>query len=504
MRRMISGIAIMGLAAGCASVAHADGGKPKTTTQTHNVVVTNDGDDEQSRTVEVRVEDGNVVKFIVNGKEVDPSEVDWSDGFVRFHEGQADMEDFFVLSPNDEDFEFAFGDPNINMQFGGDAPLAPNKAVLGVQVEDSQQGGIKIVDLTQNGAALEAGFEVGDIIIKIDDENTSDTSALLHTLQSKKPGEKIKVLVTRNGDTVILAAKLKGAMDERNTWRMRTQEGEHAAPQWRSKNGNSWSTFVPKDQIKKHRAILKRHLRDADDLKHRVLIELEGSDLDDLSGLKSLYKLKGIEGIDELHMLEGLKGELLELKMLGDEGNAFAFGGADSSCDCDCNACQECTAGSKARSWAPKADAFKRRMHVELKGRADSIKKLHMLNKKQMIEIEKQIEHARRSLDNIDIDIDMPEIEVIIEQLDDLDGNVVFVPDAPKMRKHFRARQMKLHPDTDVVVETAPDHKIVKRLHRDDSAAGKLERESRLARFEDRLERLEKMIKQLLHEEHED
>ncbi|MFG0256363.1 MAG: PDZ domain-containing protein [Phycisphaerales bacterium JB043] len=516
MKRTMTAVALMALGAGCASTAHAEGKKSKEIE--HQVIVTSDDEGSKSKTVEVRIEDGNVVKFLVNGKEVDPDEVDWTDGYVTFG-GEGGENTFFIASP-DEDFEFefdnefafAFGDEDNNVFF---APHATSqRAVLGVRVEDSEDGGIRIVELTDGGAAKESGIKAGDVIVKLDGEDAGDVSTLLRRLGTKEPGDTMKVLVTRDGDNKSFKVKLKG--DPQAPGSHAFVIDPHEGAQWHNDKGFAWRV-APRIEVDEHkRILLERHhgkLRERLGEHHERLKGLHDKHLIELKGLheKQLLHLEELEGLHELKELEGLKvletlkGELHELKALeGEAGQAFAFAfGGEGSCECDCECCGEgCKSGGghAVTRWAPRADEIKRRMHVELRERAEKLRDHKAFSDKQRVEIEKHMEKARRALENIEIDIDMPEIEVIIEALEDEDGNVVFVPDAPKMRQHWVTRHKgDANVEKDVVVEVAPKGHVKKRVAKD-SASDKLERESRLARFEERLERLEKLIKRLMHE----
>ncbi|MHC4975342.1 MAG: PDZ domain-containing protein [Planctomycetota bacterium] len=549
MKRMMTGVALMALAAGCASTAHADGKKAKSVE--HQVVVTSDSEKGESKKIEIRIEDGNVVKFLVNGKEVDPDEVDWTDGFVSFGDGDG-ANAFFIASP-DEDFDFEF-DNEASFTFSGegnraffhtDAPDAPRRAVLGVRVEDSEDGGIRIVGLTDGGAAKASGLEVGDVIVKLDGDKADGVPVLLKKLEGKDPGDTMKVVVLRGDDDKTFKVKLRGnpEVSERAEVFAVPRGEDNAHFEWKSDEDSFEYRVAPRAKMDEHRRIiLDRHhgklreklgehnerlqglheehiirlkgLHEGQMLKLERLDELEGHilKLEELDALKELKHLEHLEGLEGLKVLEELKGELHQLKMFDDEDGrafAFAFGGEAGSCDCDCQSCEDCEGGAGeahgTMRWAPRADEIKKRMHVELRERAGKMRKHKAFDKAQRVEMEKQLEHARKALENIEIDIDMPEIEVIIESLGGEDGNVVFVPDAPKMRNHWVTRHKSDDGDDEhVVVEVAPEGGKIRKRAEKEGAADKLERESRLARFEERLERLEKLIKKLMHERDED
>ena len=76
-----------------------------------------------------------------------------------------------------------------------------NKALLGVTGEDVENGGIKILTLTENGGAEQAGLRVNDVIKTVDKKEIADMEGLIETLASYKAAEKVKVTFVRDGKT---------------------------------------------------------------------------------------------------------------------------------------------------------------------------------------------------------------------------------------------------------------------------------------------------------------
>lgn len=77
----------------------------------------------------------------------------------------------------------------------------PNKAQLGVHIEDSENG-VKVIEVVCCSPADEAGIIVGDVITKIGKSSIDNTDALINAVQEKQPGDKLKVFLSRNGDVV--------------------------------------------------------------------------------------------------------------------------------------------------------------------------------------------------------------------------------------------------------------------------------------------------------------
>ncbi len=61
------------------------------------------------------------------------------------------------------------------------------------------QKGVLIYEMDENGAAIEAGLEKGDIIRQIDNQKVTNNASLIGYLNSKHPGNTVKVVVDRDG-----------------------------------------------------------------------------------------------------------------------------------------------------------------------------------------------------------------------------------------------------------------------------------------------------------------
>lgn len=73
-------------------------------------------------------------------------------------------------------------------------------AQLKEQAELSVTEGVYIADIVENGSAKEAGVEIGDVIVEIDDSPIKNTAQLMEKVGSKRPGDKIRMVVDRQGD----------------------------------------------------------------------------------------------------------------------------------------------------------------------------------------------------------------------------------------------------------------------------------------------------------------
>lgn len=78
------------------------------------------------------------------------------------------------------------------------------EALIGISFAqaDNDIEGVKIASLEEDGGAKKAGLETGDIIKRINDVKITKFSDLKGQLSAKRPGDKIVVLVDRNGEDI--------------------------------------------------------------------------------------------------------------------------------------------------------------------------------------------------------------------------------------------------------------------------------------------------------------
>jgi putative serine protease PepD len=74
-------------------------------------------------------------------------------------------------------------------------------AFLGVRIADAENGGGAVVGQVDNGQpADDAGIEQGDVITKVDDTEITSGSDLTSAIRSHRPGDKVTITYTRDGD----------------------------------------------------------------------------------------------------------------------------------------------------------------------------------------------------------------------------------------------------------------------------------------------------------------
>jgi S1-C subfamily serine protease len=86
---------------------------------------------------------------------------------------------------------------------------AVQRAVLGISIRDlnsvlakvniDRANGVYVDALIDNGSAKEAGIRAKDVIISIDNAETITASKLQEIISRKRPGDKVKIMVIRNG-----------------------------------------------------------------------------------------------------------------------------------------------------------------------------------------------------------------------------------------------------------------------------------------------------------------
>ncbi len=91
----------------------------------------------------------------------------------------------------------------------------PEKAFLGVAAEGSASGA-KLIKVSDNSPAENAGLKPGDVITKINDKEVFDHEQLVKAISEFKPNDKITVHYTRNGKKNKAAISLAGRRISKN------------------------------------------------------------------------------------------------------------------------------------------------------------------------------------------------------------------------------------------------------------------------------------------------
>jgi serine protease Do len=81
------------------------------------------------------------------------------------------------------------------------------KPILGVLLENSRRGP-RIDRIVPRSPAAKAGLQVGDIIVRLEDQELPDRETLIAAIESRQPGQQIQLSVVRDQDTLSITAVL--------------------------------------------------------------------------------------------------------------------------------------------------------------------------------------------------------------------------------------------------------------------------------------------------------
>lgn len=87
------------------------------------------------------------------------------------------------------------------------APLAANKAMLGVTTEKTEEG-VTVRSVSDESAAEKAGLKEGDIITAVNGEKIASPDELSKALKDKNPGDKVEISYIREGKKAAVTAAL--------------------------------------------------------------------------------------------------------------------------------------------------------------------------------------------------------------------------------------------------------------------------------------------------------
>jgi Do/DeqQ family serine protease len=90
---------------------------------------------------------------------------------------------------------------------GGGQP--GNSDLLGLTVDDAEQGGVVVVDVAGDGAAAEAGIRRGDVIISINRKKISNSGEYQRIIRQVGHGNSLTILVRRGNASIYFALRLK-------------------------------------------------------------------------------------------------------------------------------------------------------------------------------------------------------------------------------------------------------------------------------------------------------
>ena len=94
------------------------------------------------------------------------------------------------------------------------------RAFIGVIIQDVTQEvmnklnlvnteGVLVTGLSEGGAAKEAGIEINDVILKVENINVNDVPELQEQIGKFKPGDKVKIIIKREDETKLIEITLR-------------------------------------------------------------------------------------------------------------------------------------------------------------------------------------------------------------------------------------------------------------------------------------------------------
>ncbi len=241
---LAAAIAVAGLATSAAA-QNATAPKAKVSSST-TIMKSGDG-----QSYEIKIQDGEVTLFKLNGKNVssDRYKIDTEGGFIVLKDG--DNEPIIIDIPHFDTSNLPAGFkggiaewpprpevarvPNApradNIQWldapdAPDAPAAltwvnkePPKVMIGIthdSVSDElleelglESGeGIYVLDVRKDLPADKAGIKSGDVIIEVDGHRISKRDVLMDVMQKHEPGDKLTIIVLRDGEKKKLKLEL--------------------------------------------------------------------------------------------------------------------------------------------------------------------------------------------------------------------------------------------------------------------------------------------------------
>jgi len=164
-----------------------------------------------------------------------------------------------------------------------------NSAFLGVSSRKSEKGGATVLEVTEGSPAEKAGIRKGDVITKVNDSKIESPESLFETIHNYKPGDKVKIVFTRDGKEQSAMATLEKSEFKPKDFNYKYNFKMPPMPEMYGMDMDSWGHKQPKLGIK---------AQDAEDGKGVNVLEVEDSSVAFKSGLKKGDIIVQFDGID--------------------------------------------------------------------------------------------------------------------------------------------------------------------------------------------------------------
>jgi membrane-associated protease RseP (regulator of RpoE activity) len=123
-------------------------------------------------------------------------------------------------------------DPDVRVyKLRGTSAKGENRPFLGVEVREetrNNEGGARVVGVTDGSPAEKAGIQEGDVIVSFDGSPVRGPAMLTERIRAASPGDEVSVRVRRDGRNVDLTAELSEREDDVFMWKGMSPEAlEH-------------------------------------------------------------------------------------------------------------------------------------------------------------------------------------------------------------------------------------------------------------------------------------
>jgi serine protease Do len=179
-----------------------------------------------------------------------------------------------------------------------------NSAFLGVSSRKAEKGGATVLEVTKGSPAEKAGIRKGDVITKVNESKIESPESLYETVHNFKPGDKVKIVFTRDGKEQSVMATLEKTEFKQKDFNYNYNFRMPPMPEMYGMDMDSWGHKQPKLGIK---------AQDAEDGKGVNVLEVEDSSAAFKSGLKKGDIIIQFDGI-EVNSTNELVGQMDEAR----------------------------------------------------------------------------------------------------------------------------------------------------------------------------------------------
>ena len=223
-------------------------------------------------------------EYFINGKPLDK----FDDQNIIVEKRDADIDVInipdivYAPSPFREDWnrereERALSSADMQRKMQKSIRVSMNAAFLGVSSRKAEKGGATVLEVTAGSPAEKAGIKKGDIIIKVNESKIESPESLYSTIHNLKPGDKVKVVFTRDGKEQTVTATLDKADYKSKDFNYNYNFRMPPMPDMDGMNMGPWGPHQPKLGIK---------AQDAEDGKGVNILEVEDSSAAAKAGLR--------------------------------------------------------------------------------------------------------------------------------------------------------------------------------------------------------------------------